>query len=254
MTIRGLADAYGAFGDKKFLDAALRCMSFIENIMMTDGKVFRSYKNKRSTTEGFLEDYAFMIQAYTSLYQATADELWLTKAKQMCESVVTNFYDESDGYFHYTSSEAEKLIARKKEIYDNVIPASNSVMALNLFVLGTMLDNDEWKELSFGMVSKLQKTIEQEPGYLSNWGICLALMTKGVSEVAIVGPRSPEFLQKFSLQFLPFTLIQSTKEKSALPLLQGKETINNATTVYVCFDRTCKLPVTSVEEAMNQLK
>ncbi|MEJ0032604.1 MAG: hypothetical protein WDO15_20615 [Bacteroidota bacterium] len=108
-------------------------MSFIEDKMMNDGKIYRSYKSKRSTTEGFLEDYAFMIQAYVSLYQVTSDESWLTKSKKMCESVVTNFFDESDGYFHYTSSEAEKLIARKKEIFDNVIPASNSVMATNLF-------------------------------------------------------------------------------------------------------------------------
>jgi uncharacterized protein YyaL (SSP411 family) len=254
MTIRSLADAYGAFGDDKFLDAAVRCMLFIENRMMSDGKIFRSYKNKRSTTEGFLEDYAFMIQAYVSLYQATSDESWLMKAKAMCESVVTNFFDGSDGYFHYTSSEAEKLIARKKEIFDNVIPASNSVMAMNLFVLGTMLDVDSWKEMSYNMVTKLAKTIGSEPGYLSNWGICLAAMTKGLSEIAIVGPRAPEFLQKFSLQFLPFSLLQSTKEKSSLPLLEAKGTANNTTTVFVCFDRTCKLPVATVEEALQQLK
>ena len=253
MAIKGLADAYAAFGDKKFLDAAVRCMSFIENNMMNDGRIFRSYKNKRSTTEGFLEDYAFMIQAYVSLYHVTSGESWLTKARQMCELVVKNFFDESDGYFHYTSSEAEKLIARKKEIFDNVIPASNSVMAMNLFVLGTMLDVEAWKGIAYDMVSKLSKTIESEPGYLSNWGICLAAMTKGVSEVAIVGPQAAEFLQKFSLQFTPFALVQTTKEKSALPLLQGKETKNNATTIYVCFDRTCKLPVTSVEEALGFL-
>jgi uncharacterized protein YyaL (SSP411 family) len=257
MTIRGLADAYGAFGDRKFLDAALRCTLFIERNMMSEGRIFRSYKNKRSATEGFLEDYAFMVQAYVSLYQVTSEQLWLTKAKQMCESVVKNFFDEADGYFHYTSSEAERLIARKKEIFDNVIPASNSVMAMNLFVLGTMMDVDPWKEMAYDMVSKLAKTIESEPGYLSNWGICLAAMTKGFSEVAIVGPNAQEFLQKFSLQYLPFALIQSTEktiEKSLLPLLQGKETVNKTTTVYVCFDRACRLPVTSVEDALQQLK
>jgi uncharacterized protein YyaL (SSP411 family) len=254
LTIRGLADAYGAFGSNRFLDAAVRCMSFIESRMMSDGKIYRSYKNKRSATEGFLEDYAFMIQAYTSLYQVTSDESWLMKGKRMCELVLTNFFDESDGYFHYTSSGAEKLIARKKEIFDNVIPASNSVMAMNLFVLGTMLDVDVWKEMAYNMVRKLAKAIGSEPAYLSNWGMCLAAMTKGISEVAIAGPDAPELLKKFSLQFLPFSLIQSTKEKSSLPLLQGKQSVNNVTMIYVCFDRTCRLPVTSVEQALVQLK
>jgi uncharacterized protein YyaL (SSP411 family) len=125
---------------------------------------------------------------------------------------------------------------------------------MNLFVLGTMLDNDQWKKIAHNMVSKLVKMIESEPSYLSNWGTCLATMTKGIFEVAIVGPQSKDFLKKFSLQFLPFALVQSTAEKSALPLLKDKETANGTTTVYVCFDRTCKLPVTSVEDALGQLK
>jgi uncharacterized protein YyaL (SSP411 family) len=254
MTVRGLTDAYGAFNDQRFLDAAIRCTAFVENKMMSNGRIYRSHKVKRSTTEGFLEDYAFMIQAYVSLYQCTGNESWLLKAKEMCEYVASDFFDTTDGYFHYTSSASEKLIARKKEIFDNVIPASNSVMAMNLFVLGTILDNTEWKEIAHNMVNKLMKTIEGEPGYLSNWGICLAAMTKGMSEVAVVGPNAREFVQKFSVQFLPFAIVQSTATKSTLPLLQGKETANGATTVYVCYDRTCKLPVTSVEEALNQLK
>lgn len=254
MTIRGLADAYGAFNDQQFLDAAIRCATFIERNMMDGGKIYRSYKGKRSATEGFLEDYALMIQAYISLYSCTGDEVWILKANSMCGYVVGNFFDPSDGYFHYTSSAAEKLIARKKEIFDNVIPASNSVMAMDLFILGTILDNSEWKEMAHNMVNKLTKTIESEPGYLSNWGICMALMTRGISEVAVVGPKAADFLQKFSLQFLPFAFVQSSVQQSSLPLLQGKETANGATTIYVCYDRTCKLPVTSVEEALGQLK
>jgi len=254
MTIKGLMDAYGSFGDQKFLNAALRCTAFVETRMMDDGKIYRSYKEKQSTTEGFLEDYAFMIQAYLSLYQYTSDEAWLMKAKTMNEYVVSDFLDNEDGYFHYTSSGAEKLIARKKEIFDNVIPASNSVMAMNLFVLGTMLDNENWKEIAHNMVSKLANMIGSEPAYLSNWGICLAAMTKGLSEVAIVGPRAHEFLRQFSLQFQPFSIVQTTKEKSSLPLLQGKETSKGSTMVWVCYERTCKLPVESIEDAITQLK
>jgi uncharacterized protein YyaL (SSP411 family) len=127
-------------------------------------------------------------------------------------------------------------------------------MAMNLFVLGTMLDNEEWKETAHNMVNKLVNTIESEPGYLSNWGICLAAMIKGMSEVAIVGPAAPAFLKKFSLQFLPFALLQCTTQRSTLPLLKDKETANGATMVYVCFDRTCRLPVATVEEGLRQLK
>lgn len=254
MTIKGLTDAYGTFGDERFLKAAVRCAAFIEKNMMSDGKIYRSYKGKRSPTEGFLEDYAFMVQAWIGLYQQTADENWLTKGKNLCVYIVENFFDEKDGYFHYTSSAAEKLIARKKEIFDNVIPGSNSVMALNLYVLGTILDVTEWKDMSEKMTSRLMKTLEAEPGYLSNWGICLAMMTKGIAEIAVVGPSAHDYLRQFSLQFLPFSVVQASEKSSSLPLLQGKESANSPATVFVCYNRTCRLPVHSVEEAIKQLK
>lgn len=254
MTVKGLTDAYGAFGDHRFLTAAIRCSDFILGYMMNGGRIYRSYKDKSSTTEGFLEDYAFMIQAYIALFQSTTDESWIVRAKRMCEYVIDSFYDSTDGFFFYASSNAEKLIARKKEVFDNVIPGSNSVMAVNLVTLGTIFDINEWKEMSARMVSGLLKTIEAEPAYLSNWGICLATMTKGLAEVAIVGPRAEEFLQKFSVQYLPFAILQSAKESSTLPLLIDKKPTDNATTVYVCYNRTCKLPVHTVDEALAQLK
>ncbi|HMJ67824.1 MAG TPA: thioredoxin domain-containing protein [Cyclobacteriaceae bacterium] len=254
MTIKGLTEAYSAFGDKRFLNAAVRCIEFLEKKMIVDQRVHRSFKDKLSPTEGFLEDYAFMIQAYTALYQCTAGESWIMKAKGMCEYVMAAFHDPSDGFFYYTSSNAEKLIARKKEIFDNVIPASNSMMAMNLLALGTMFDINLWKETATRMTGSMLKTIEAEPAYLSNWGICLAVMTIGLAEIAIVGPHSEEFLQKFSVQFLPFVLIQSTKGSSTLPLLDDKKQADNATTVYVCYNRTCQLPVHSVDEALTQLK
>ncbi|HEV8513714.1 MAG TPA: thioredoxin domain-containing protein, partial [Cyclobacteriaceae bacterium] len=64
ITIQGLTDCYKAFGDRMFLELALDNISFIENNLINIGRVYRAFKNKHSTTEGFLEDYAFLIQAY----------------------------------------------------------------------------------------------------------------------------------------------------------------------------------------------
>lgn len=247
MTVKGLTDAFVAFADPVFVTAAVRCTEFIEQNLMAGGRLYRTNKG----TEGFLEDYAWMVQAYVSLYHATSDEQWLSKASAMCAYVVEHFSDNDDPFFRYTSSKAEKLIANKKEVFDNVIPASNSVMAMNLFWLGTILDKAAWRERSTSMVQSLATTIVGEPAYMSNWGVLLATMTQGVAEVAIVGPDSESFRQQFSLQYLPFTIVQATKGKSDLPLLQGKA--GGGTTIFVCHDRRCDLPVTSVEKAWRQL-
>ncbi len=254
MTIQGLIDAYKAFQDPMFLQLALNAISFIENHSIENGKVYRTFKNKHSETEGFLEDYAFLIQAYTSLYQVTFNEDWLHKASTWCEYVITNFYDATEGYFFLASNSAEALIARKKEIFDNVIPGSNSVMARNLFVLGTLLDRNDWKKLSHEMVSKLISLIESEPGYMCHWGVLLSEIINTPAEIVISGEEAITLRQELHAHYLPFSITLGSTSKSDLPLLQGREPKANQTLIYVCYNKTCQLPVISVSEAILQIQ
>ena len=253
MTIQGLIDAYKAFGDEQFLKLALENISFIESALIVNGRVSRAFKNKPSETEAFLEDYAYLIQAYTSLYQVTFNEGWLHKAHIWCNYVYEHFYDREDGFFHFSSLSAEQLIAKKKEIFDNVIPASNSVMARNLHSLGLLLDKEEWKDQSIKMTSKLAGLIESEPGYMSHWGILLSEIIHGMSEVVISGEDALNFRHEMHEHFLPFTIFLGTRDKSELSLLKDRDAKPNQTLIYVCQNKTCKLPVNSIESALEQL-
>ncbi len=254
MMVHGLTDAYKTFADDAFLQLALRNISFLETYLIQNEKVFRTYKDKRSDTEGFLEDYAFLIRAYTSLYQVTFNEEWLRKAESWCNYVMNNFFDEAEGYFHFNSNTAEQLIARKKDIMDNVIPSSNSVMARNLYRLGVLLDREDWKNISITMTSQLISLIESEPSYMSNWGMLLAEITNGFTEVVIVGNEAEQKRKELHAHYLPFALTLGTKTKSALPLLKDREAKNNETIIYVCFNKTCKLPTTQINEALELIK
>jgi len=253
MMINGLVDAYKALDDPMYLELALKNISFLEKYLIHDGKVYRAFKNKHSETEGFLEDYAFLIQAYVSLYQVTFNEEWLRQANHWTEYVLKHFYDEGEGYFHFSSLSAEKLIAQKKEIFDNVIPASNSVMTRNLYHLGILLDQEEWKKKAMEMIARLTSIIESEPSYMSNWGILFSEITKGIAEVVIVGKDSEKMRREFHQLYFPFTLTLGSQTTSSLPLLQGRELIEGTTKIYVCFNKTCQLPVESVSEAIKQI-
>jgi hypothetical protein len=253
MTITGLTDAYKAFGDQQFLKLALDAISFLEAYLMEDGKVYRTYKNKHSDTEAFLEDYAYLIQAYAALYQVTYNEGWLHKAEKWCQYAVNNFYDNADGFFHFSSASAEQLIAKKKEVFDNVIPASNSVMARNLHMLGTLLDQNEWKEMASKMVLKLSAMILSEPGYMSNWGIALLELKQGLSEIVVSGEDALTSCHQIQKHFLPFTVTAGTNTSSELALLNGREAIAGRTLIYVCKNQVCKLPVEKPEDAIAQL-
>ena len=253
MTVQGLTDAYHTFGENKFLALAEGNIRFIEENLIHEEKVYRSFKNKRSTTEGFLEDYAFLIQAYTALYQSTFNEEYIIKAERWCANTLTHFFDKEEGYFHFTSLQAEPLIARKKEVFDNVIPSSNSVMARNLYRLGILLDKEEWKKTAVAMVAQLGSIIQSEPGYMSHWGMLLSEMIQGMAEVVIVGPAAEEMRKEFSSHYQPFAMVMGTTSKSELPLFEGRASTDGKTRIYVCHNKVCKLPVESVVEAVNQL-
>ena len=254
MMVQGFIDAYKAFGDSMFLDLALNSISFLETNLIHKGKVYRAYKNKRSETEGFLEDYAFLVQAATALYQMTFNEAWLIKAEQWSSYVLDNFYDEHEGYFHFSSKAAEQLVTKKKDIFDNVIPSSNSVMARNLFHLGILLDKPDWKKIATDMSSRLAAITESEPGNMSNWGILFSEITNGLAEVIIVGSAAENMRKELHSHYLPFALTMGTETKSKLPILQGREAQEGKTMIYVCFNKTCKLPVSNVKEALAQLQ
>jgi uncharacterized protein len=254
MTIQGLIDAYKSFQDDQFLVLALENISFLESHLIVNGKVYRAFKNKHSETEGFLEDYAYLIQAYTSLYQVTFNEGWLFKAVTWSNYVQEHFYDSSEGYFFFASNSAESLIARKKEIFDNVIPGSNSLMARNLFTLGTLLDRDDWKNQSQAMISNLSSLIESEPGYMCHWSVLLSEVIQTPAEVVISGSDALALRQELHSHYLPFMVTVGSDHNSSLPLLQGREPKLNQTQIYVCYNKTCQLPVAQVSQAIQQIQ
>jgi uncharacterized protein YyaL (SSP411 family) len=253
MMVSGLIDAYKAFGDEIFLEAALRNIRFIEKELLGGNILYRSFKNRRSTIPGFLDDYAFYIQALFKLYEVTFDESWINRGRILLEHTIERFFDSSDGFFFYTSSESEKLISRKKEIFDNVIPASNAVMAQNLNYLGTFFDRDDWKKMSTDMTGSLSQIIKSEPGFMSYWAIVYSEIKKGLAEIVVTGKDVRSVRKELFQSFMPFSIVLGTESKSDLPLLKDKVPADGKPTIYVCYNKACKLPVHTVAEATAQL-
>ncbi|GAB3235890.1 thioredoxin domain-containing protein [Hymenobacter seoulensis] len=253
LTLQGLLDAYRAFVEPEFLALALQNAHFLRDKLTSAEGLCRNYKNGRATIAGFLEDYALVIQAYISLYEATFAEEWLQEADRLTAYAVGHFFDPSEQLFFFTDKQSAPLIARKKELFDNVIPASNSVMAHNLHRLGLHLGNQQYTDLAAAMLQQVQDLVANEPQSLSNWARLYATQLRPTAEIAIVGPEAEEFRKQLSRHYLPSVVLAGTTETSTLPLLQGREARNKQTTLYVCFNRACQQPVHSVAEALRQL-
>ena len=252
MTVCGLLDAYAYFQDTRFLETAICNVEFILEHLHENNTLYRSFKGKRSVTTAFLDDYAYVIQALIKLYQATFDESWLTKAEALTVFTIENFFDPTEQYFFYTSVTAEKLITRKKEIFDNVIPSSNALMAGNLYTLGTMLDNNDWKEKATAMVTSLLHIIKSEPNYMSHWASVMMEINQGLKEVLLLGKGIDKLREELQKDFYPFNVVLGSTGNSKLKLFEDKTLTSEMDTIYVCVNKTCKLPVHTVDEAINQ--
>ncbi|QDA61109.1 thioredoxin domain-containing protein [Hymenobacter jejuensis] len=253
LMLSSLVDAYRAFGEPEFLQLALQNAAFLQRNLREGPRLFRNYKNGRATISGFLEDYSLVIQAYIGLYEVTFDAQWLQEADILMQYVLDHFFDPVEAQFFYTDDSGEKLIARKKELFDNVIPGSNSLMANNLHRLGLHMDKSTYTELAATMLARVQDLVVKEPQHLTNWASLATMLLQPTAEIAIVGPEAETKRRELSRHFLPNTVLAGTATTSELPLLQHRTAQGNQTTIYVCFNRACQQPVHTTEEALNQL-
>lgn len=254
LMIKSLVDLYNATANEKYLTHAVAATDFIlQNIISKNGGLLHSYKNGEATINGFLEDYAFIIEALTELYQATFNEKWLQKADDFMIYVFNNFFDDGDGFFWFTDKQSHDLIARKKEIRDSVMPSSNSSIAISLFKLSVMLDKPQYKDVANKMLSSMLGNIKDYPSSFSNWANLLLLATDNFLEVVIAGPKAQTLRKELAKNYYPSKIVMGSTTESDLPLfkdrfLAGKDLI------YICTDKECKKPVDNIGEAIAKIK
>lgn len=253
MTISGLVACYKAFGQADFLELALLNARFLKGKMMNaEGKIFRSYKNGQAKIPGFLEDYAFMIEAFTALFETSGQKEWLDCAQQLTQIALQEFFNEKKAIFYFTASHQKDLITRTIEIHDNVIPSSNSVMARNLFRLSYLLDRPDYLESVQKMLSLVSENIDEYPSGYSNWSQLMLDLSGNHFEVGIAGKNAVALLNELQKNYLPHVIFCAGITENNLPLLKNR-VVPEKTLIYICQNNACQLPVETVEEAMVAL-
>ena len=251
--LKGFVDAYKALGDASFLEIAIKNATFIiEKQWSPDGNLYHNYKNGKSSINGYLEDYCFVIDAFIALYEVTIDEKWLQNAKQLTDYCFDTFYDEKTGFFAFTSKIDAPLITTHFETEDNVIPASNSVMANNLFKLSIYFHNSYYETICMKMLQQIIPNIDYPSGY-SNWLIVLMNYSEQNKELGVCGENALEYITKINENYFPNVVIAGTKFTTTLPFLKERY-VENETLFYVCQNQTCSLPTANFEEVLAQLE
>ena len=251
LMLTGLLDAYRYLGDEEYLQLAIKNAAFIiENLFKEDGSIFHNHKNGKSTINGFLEDYAAIIQAFIALYEVTFQESWLFKAKELSDYCLQHFTDTQSGLLFFTSDTEEVVVRRSLETTDNVIPASNSIMALNLFKLSQLFPATSYEATALAMFTSMSPGILENPTSYANWMHAGLYINFPFYEIAITGANFLNIANDFRKLYLPNTILAGTEQESSLPVLEGRLQ-DNQTLIYVCLKGACQLPVTSVKDALD---
>ena len=256
LMITACCKAFSALGEESYRKLAISNMGFIEEKMKGEGiyHFYHSFKDGNATIPAFLDDYAYVIEAYISLQEATGDLTWLNRAKSLTIWVIEHFGEEDTGYFYYTHSEQDDVILRKREVYDGATPSGNAVMAGNLLYLGTVFDLTEWKERAASNAGGLTDLIRRYPGSFGVWATLINGLTYQLFEIILAGSISEKKHKEFLEKWIPNRVfLLSSKNYSELPILRNKP-IEGLPQFFLCRNYTCQHPVREVAELIILIK
>jgi uncharacterized protein YyaL (SSP411 family) len=237
--IKGLCRAYNALHQEEFLIEARKIGKWIlSSQVQPNGHLYHVNTNGVASIDGFLEDYAHVIDAFIQLYQRTSELTWLEHAKIWASLVEKEFMHPESKMCYFTSNDTQ-LVVRKMEIHDNVIPSSNSVMARNYFRLGTYFREDRWLEHARQMLANMYDGMETYGSGYSNWAHLLLEMNQGLAEVHLMEVQTGEIVN-----WPDHALLSYHKE---IPMSESY-----ATGIYVCAKGTC-YPALSTLKAATEL-
>ena len=171
LMIRGYADAGRVLDKPAYTAAAIKAANDVLNkAVKPDGRVLRTYTDSQAAKlNGYLVDYACLVDGLIALHRSTDDKQWLDHAKRIQDKQIELFWDSERGGFFNVSSDHEALIARSKQMSDRAMPSGNSVASANLFYLAEALQNPDYRD-------KSQKTVLSASNILENYGFLIPRM------------------------------------------------------------------------------
>ena len=242
--LKGLIHAYQSLGEKKYLDLAIKNSNFIIKNFIKKRNIPRIYKND---INAFLDDYAHTISAFIKLYEVTLEYEFINLSRKLMEDSIRLFYNKKEMLFNFSGTKNEKLIANKIEVFDDVIPSSNSVMFYNLLYLGKFYNDKLYQSIYNDMTIKLKKILNNYE-FMSNWIFVNQINHMKMNEIELFNSVSLlEDLKKINSWYLPNKVVKSNTKNS----IWSKKSMSNKKQYYVlCRNNVCEKPVNS----LGQLK
>ena len=244
------------FNEPEWLKLAVSNMNFL--LREFNDSSTRGWKHTHklgvSKYSAYLDDLAYLIQSLIFLYEPTCNLFYLDKAREIMEYIIEHYGDEHGVLFYFTPDFQQDILVRKKEIYDGATPSSNGVMAWNLYRLGILFDQLQWRNRAVKMLSTIQEAIIRHPGSFGVWSNLFLEINRGTNEIAIIGAEYQQAARSFLKRFVPNrVLMASANSLTQYPLLRDKFVPDGEIRYHVCKDYACKTPLSTENELFIQI-
>jgi uncharacterized protein YyaL (SSP411 family) len=256
LMLASFAEAGVILGRTDYTDAARTNAEFVLSNLRRDGSLLRTWKDGQAKFNGYLEDYAFLIEGLVTLFETTGEFRWLEEAITLSDRMIDEFWDNEGGGFFFTGKSHENLIVRSKDYFDNATPSGNSVAAMALLRLAILTDNENYRNVATAVLSEISNQVRRYP---SGFGYALSaadFLLSTPKEIAIVGKDAHDIrplLHEAWRRYLPNKVVAPGFGSENIPLLQDRPLQNGRPTAYVCVHYACQQPVNDGSALADQL-
>ena len=264
LAVSALAEAGRAFGEPRYVEAAAGAADFVlTRLRDGSGRLLRSWRDGKPGRSGYADDHALMADACLTLYETTFDIRWFEEARALADELLRLFWDRERGGFFQTGWDAEQLVLRPKELFDNAVPSGNSAAADVLQRMALMTGEQEYEGAALSALRLVRKQMAEAPHGFGHALSALDLYVSRVPEVAVIGDPESEDTRALvaevtTKRFLPNHVLavaapDDARSREKVPLLRNRVADDGRAIAYVCERFVCRLPVGQPEELATQL-
>ncbi len=262
LAITALAEAGLLFDEPGYVTAAQRTAELIARVHLSDGRLVRSSRDGvAGSSAGVLEDYACVAAGFLALSGVTGEGRWVSLAGTLLDVAVERFRAEGGGFYD-TADDSEELIYRPADPADGPTPSGTFAIAGALLSYSALTGSATHREAAAEGLGALKALAARYP-QAAGWGLAVAeAFIAGPAEIAIIGPAGDErtkALHAAAWFGAPPGAVIATGPggdgvRSAVPLLTGRDLVDGQPAAFVCREFTCRLPVTTPDELLAQLR
>jgi uncharacterized protein YyaL (SSP411 family) len=251
MMIEGLCAAYQATGTDRYLQTARAAADFLmTHLRMTDGGVYRVWRDGSARVNGFLDDYAMLANALLDLYESCFDPVYLARADELAVLVLEKFWDDG---LYFTPSDGEALVHRPRAPYDHAWPSGTSSATFALFRLYELTGKALYRERAQYVAHQLEGAAASNPFGFSHLLAAVDFSAQGPLTVIFAGePAAVQpLVQPVHRTYSPARTLALAEH---VPVGSSRTPVDDQAAAYVCRHQTCQLPVTTPAALLELLR